>query len=313
MIGETKELPSRESKSQPETLSNPSSIAIVIATHYPGWYKGELKGELTSDKLRGDLALETLISAKNQGFQIALVDGNSSQEFREALGENAITTPEQQKEKGPQGTARRQGLGIAQGQEGVKVICETEPEKISLVSEALKLAAQPIQNGEADIVVPKRTEEGLSTLPSYQAQAERKANKLYNQILRAHKLLGKNDPDIDFWFGVRVFANKPEIVDLFTKKYEFNYGQSALHQIIQPDAYSNPIFFPIVEALKRRMRVKSVEVPYVHPKQQTEFEEGRPEFDRKRDIQRRAITTELIHLIRKLEKSPKSRLSEEKN
>ena len=78
------------------------------------------------------------------------------------------------------------------------------------------------------------------------------------------------------------------------------------------DVYSNPLFFPIIEALKKGFKVRSVEVPYVHPSAQTEFENDKPEFNRKRDIQRRAIITELLHFIRRLEESPKSRISQEK-
>lgn len=216
-----------------------------------------------------------------------------------------------EKEPSTQGSARRQGLEIAESLDGVKIICETEPEKVSVIADCLKIAAQPIASQEADIVVPKRTEESFSTLPAYQAEAEKRANKMYNQVLRAHNLLKPEDPDLDFWFGVRLFANRPEIVELFKRKYKFEPTETKLHQAVEKniDVYSNPLFFPVVEALSKGFRVKSIEVPYVHPKEQTEFEENKEEFNRKRDIQRRAIVTELLHFIRYLEESPKSRIS----
>jgi len=281
--------PIRNSESQlsPELIKDPHSIVIVTPTYYPQWYEGKPQQPLTSDKLRGDLALKTLSTALNQGYQIALVDSGSSEEFRHTLARRGITFKIQER-KGL-GVARRQALEIAQNLQGVKVICQIEPEKVSMVTDCLVLASSPILKDEADIVVPKRTDLGLSTLPPYQAHSEQRANQIYNQLLRKHHLLGKDDPDIDFWFGTRVFANRPEIVDLFKKQYKFSPAETALHKIIQPDAYSNPQFFPVVEALHSSLCVKSVEVPYEHPKEQTEFEEGNPEFDRKRDIQRKAI------------------------
>lgn len=296
-----------EKLKSPETL-DPKSIAVVTATLYPAWYAGEVRRKLTQDKLRGDLAIKTLLAAKNQGFNIALVDSGSSNEFLEELKRLGIpyTTGA---EREIQGSARRQGLEITKKFDGVQVICETEPEKVFMISDCLIKAAEPISEGQADIVVPKRTEESFSTLPSYQANAEKRANKMYNQILRAHGLLKPEDSDIDFWFGVRLFANRPEITRLFERVYQFKKSETALHKIVQPDTYSNPLEFPIVNALHDGLRVRSVEVDYIHPKEQTEFEEGKEEFNRKRDIQRRAIITELLHFIRYLEESPKSRIS----
>lgn len=291
-----------------EVLKDPTSIVVVTGTFYPGWYPGEPKEHSPYDKVRGDLALQALLVAKNQEFQIALVDGGSSPEFLKKLKENEIPF-EVQREKGA-GAARRLGVKIAQNLEGVKVICETEPEKVSVIADCLALASTPILNDEADIVIPKRSEESFSTYPHYQQKAEKRANKLYNQILRKHSLLRENEPDLDFWFGVRIFANRPEVVEFFRKHYQFKPSEAALHKIIKPDAYSNPIFFPVVAALKDGLRVKSVEVPYRHPKEQTQFEEGNPELDRRRDIQRRTIVTELVHFIRYLEDSEKSRIEE---
>lgn len=296
-----------EKLKSPETL-DPKSIVVVTGTFYPSWYPGKVRGELTSDKLRGDLALRAFEAAKIQKFRIVLVDEGSPKEF---LDEAAKLGVQYEIEQVPstQGSARRQGLQMVQNLSEVKIICETEPEKISVVRDCLKIAAKPIAQNEADIVVPKRSDENFQTLPEYQARAEKRANKMYNQILRAHNLLRLKDPDIDFWFGVRVFANRPEVVDLFKKRYEFTPDERALHKIVRPDTYSNPLEFPIVNALHEGLRVKSVEVNYVHPKEQTKFEEGKEEFNRKRDIQRRTIITELLHFIRYLEESPKSRIS----
>lgn len=295
-----------------EIIKDPKAIVVVTGTLYPNWYEGEAQEPIIQDKLRGNLSLETLSVAKNLGYQVALVDGGSSGEFLKALEDNQIPY-EIQKEGGTQGYARRQGLDITQSLHGIKVICETEPEKVSLVRECLPIAASPILLGEADVVIPKRTKAALATLPEYQAQSEKRSNEIYNKILKSHGLLKANEPDLDFGFGTRFFSNRPEVIGLFKKQYKFRSSNTALHQIIRPDIYSNPLMFPVVEALHRGLRVKSVEVPYTHPNAQTEYEEGRADIVRKRDLQRRTVITELVHFIRFLEKSPKSRLSEDEN
>lgn len=282
-----------------------SSLCIVTATYYPSWYEGELT-TVSSDKIRGDLALELLMKAKEKGYQISLSDGSNT-EFRKALDDLGIKYIQEQ--GATAGDARRDALAKTAQLSGVKVVCETEPEKVSIVTDCLDEAYAKVADREADIVVPKRDQESFSTYPAYQAREEQTSNELYNRILRKHGLL-KNAQDIDFWIGVRVFANRPEVVDLFERKYEYTKAERRIDQIIEPDTYSNPLFFPVVEALHRGLRVESVNVRYVHPKIQTDFEEGKPEFERKRDIQRRAITTELVHFIKHLE-SKESRLARE--
>ncbi len=291
----------------PETVQKSPEIAVVTATFYPQWHDTNTESEATSDKLRGDLALQSVDAAINQGFRVAIVDGGSSQEFVDTLKLRGVDF-EAQKEQGGQGPARRQALEMATRAEGVQVICQTEPEKVSMVADCLQIAAQPILNGEADIVVPKRGPESFATYPEYQALQEQKSNALYNRILRSRGLLKEEEPDIDFWVGVRIFTNKPEVLQVFTEKEEFEPIDTELDKKIRIDMYSNPLFYPVVKALYNGLRVKSVDVPYVHPAAQTELESGNKEFDRKRDTQRRTILTELIHLIRTKENPKKSRL-----
>lgn len=291
-----------------EVLFDPRSIAIVTGTFYPTWYEGDAKDPLSSDKLRGDLALQTFKSARKQNFQLVVVDGGSSDAFKIALEQNNVYF-EMQKQKGGYSPARRQGIERAEAPQGVKVIVQTEPEKVSVVSDCIKSASLPILKNEADIVIPKRDEESFLTYPKLQVQQEQKANKLYNAILRAHGLLKDDDSDLDFWFGQRFFANKPQLTELFKTAYRYNKDNTALDKKVNVEMYSNIQFFPIVEALHKGLRIRSVLVPYRHPQIQTAFEEGNLDFDIKRHTQRRTIITELVHFIRYLENSPKTRLS----
>lgn len=291
-----------------EFIFNPRSIAIVTGTFYPTWYEGDAKDPLSADKLRGDLALLSFASSQKKNYNLFVVDGGSSDEFKKALDRNQIAY-EMQKQGGGYGPARRQGLTLAESIAGVRVICQTEPEKISIVSDCIEIASLPILKNEADIVLPKRDAESLSTYPVLQAEQEQKANKLYNKILRSRGLLKENDPDLDFWVGVRLIANKPEVTELFKKIYQFKKGTTAIDANVNVEMYSNPLYFPVVEALYRGLRVRTVPVLYRHPLIQTEFEEGKTDFDTRRFRQRRTITTELIHFIRQIENSPKSSLS----
>lgn len=291
-----------------EVFFDPKSLAIVTGTFYPTWYEGDARNPLSVDKLRGDLALQTFKSAQEKKFQIMVVDDGSSDAFKKALEQSSVYF-EMQKQKEGAGLARRQGIERAETLQGVKVIVQTEPEKLSMVSDCIQPASLPILKNEADIVVAARNNQSFSTYPQYQARQEQKANALYNKILRSRGLLKEGSPDLDFWFGQRFFANRPEITELFKEIYQFNKGNTAIDKLINVEMYSNVQFFPVVAALHKGLRVKSVEVPYKHPQAQTASEEGNPSFDRKRDIQKRAITVELIHFIRHLESSPKSRLS----
>lgn len=293
-----------------ESEVDPGKVAVVTATLYPSWYQGHPHEPLTADKLRGDLALQTLAAAKATGFRIALVDGGSSQLFHQALEGLGINFEKEESSLGlGQGSSRRQALEIARAIPGVEVLCQTEPEKVHFVANSLISLSAPILREEADIVVPQRDQESFATYPKYQARTEIRANRLYNKILRKYGLLLDNSPDIDFWFGVRLLANKPEIVDEFERVFLLTYYDPEdtidhLLSSVRPDAYSNPLFFPVLTALEKGIRIKSVPIHYEHPENQTRFEEGNDEFDRKRDFQRRIIIRELIYLLRILMNRP---------
>ncbi len=296
-----------EQPKNPEKF-DPHSVAVVTATRYPSWYAGEVKGELTTDKMRGDLALQMFGEASSRGYQISIVDSGSSEEFLGELERKGVNF-QKQKEKGFQGQGRREALTEAVSLPGVKVLFTVEPEKISMITDCLPQTVQPILDGEADIVAPKRIQSSYDSLPPNQAKEEQWSNQLINNMLRKRGILKEEQEDIDFKVGVKAFANKPEVVDLFMQRYKFKPADTKLHQLVNLDQYNNPLFFPVIEALRKGMRVKSVDVPYVHPRIQTDFEFGRPEFDEKRNWQKRELITGIIHFIRRIENSRKKRIA----
>lgn len=214
--------------------------------------------------------------------------------------------PQSELERG-MSASRQQALREATELEGIKVICWTEPEKVSLLRDCLLKAVLPILNNEADIVVPMRTDASFKTYPDYQVKYEQRSNRLWNDILRSRGLLPQESEDLDVWFGPKFFGNDPELVELFLKRYEFIKGKVRLHEIIKPELWPNATFLPIVAALHRGYRVMNVPVPYIHPAEQTEIEKDSSEFRRKRDIQRKNIIVSTVHFIRMLENIPYKR------
>ncbi len=292
----------------PELEVDPRSIAIATTTSYPKWYPGETQEHDVVDKIRGDLAIQTIKEAKQKKYQVLVVDGGSSEAFKtELAGIETPFLPELERGMSP---SRQQAFTETAKLEGVKVICWIEPEKVSVIRDCLPEAVLPILNDEADIVVPKRTDLSFKTYPDYQVKYEQRGNRLWNNILRARGLLAKDSEDLDVWFGPKFFRNNPELVKLFLNKYEFIKGKTDLHKIVKPELHPNAIFLPVVAALHKDFRVKSVDVPYIHPSQQTAIEVDDPKFIRTRDTQRKNIIVSTMHLIRLLEADPqkKSRL-----
>lgn len=194
---------------------DPRSIAVVTGAYYPT-FGAENMSEV--DRVRGNLALETLAKAKEKGYQVVVGDVGSSPNFMERLyNEGIISNTKKGQGMSP---ARQQTFREASEREAVEVIAWTEPEKVSLVEECLPEAVRPILDGRADIIVPQRTAEAWATYPKFQAEIEQAANRLWNNILKKNGLLSE-DENLDMWFGPKFFKNDPELVKIFTEAYNF--------------------------------------------------------------------------------------------
>lgn len=300
-------------KSEAEFEMKPESIAVVLTTSYPHWYPGEIRSVSDTDKVRGNLALDSIAAGVKNGFRVVVGDVYSSSEFLDELTKYPEITFFIREEEA-RGAGRRQGYLIASALEGVKGILRPEAEKASIVSDFAPQIMAPILRGEADIVAPKRND-GIWRLthPEYMWKSEMRANKKYNQILHQMCLLPK-DISLEWFFGPVAFANTPEVLGLFMEKYEFaSLSKYEARISPAPEDWSNSMLFPVVKALYLGLRVLSVEVPFEYPPTQRENEEtaisGSVEkFLDKRNKQRLMIVTELIHLIRHLQASPKNRL-----
>ena len=173
-----------------------------------------------------------------------------------------------------------------------------EPEKVALIASIPKLAA-PLISEEADIVVPKRNDALFQkSHPDYMYISEREGNELYNAELRSKGILTNKTPDLDFFFGPRVLQNDPKVVALFIKQYSYR-GKSVLGSLSDPELYSTTIFFPIIRALRKKLKVKSVEVDFTYPALQTENEMtgAKGIFIAKRKLQRMKLLIDLMHFL----------------
>lgn len=280
-----------------------SSVAIAAITSYPRWYRGKLRSITHTDKIRGDLALEMVKISKEFGYQVIIVDWQSPKTFCKqfnSIPEVALIRRRSEK----RAVGKRNALKKAAKLPGVKVIVFTEPEKVSLVK-SLPIMIEPIFKGEADIVVPKRNDELFKkTYPNFQYESEMEGNNTYNEALKSHKLIGLND-NFDMFFGPRAFSNTKPVVSLFMKRYRFSITHSLFPKwYFDAEELSNTNFFPIVAALKKGFKVKSIEVPFEYPALQKQNEDSglKDLFIEKRRSQRIGLIIELLHFVGFLEK-----------
>lgn len=221
-----------------------NEVAVTISTFY--------NTDNSVEKIRSSIALRTINRIINLGYDLYIIDAGSSSDFIAKLDELGTSFI---KDKPNLGENKRKVLEAAY-KSGKKVIVLMEPEKESLVSELYK-TVKPIIEGKADIIIPKRL--SLTSYPKYQQYSEAIGN------LYIKELIGY---DLDIFFGPRVISR--EMADYFLdrkKDYDNNW---------------NILYLPILQAIKDKKKVISVDVNYIHPKEQTEIEEHNLDFYFKR-------------------------------
>lgn len=284
-------------------LLSPHNIAIALITFYPRWYRGRLQSISQTDKIRGDLALKFIQQALSQKYQVVVVDGYSSRSFRREL-DNFSNLKVLKRRSNKRSPAKRQALKAASKLPGAKVIITTEAEKTSLI-DSIATIVQPIFENNVDIIVPKR-ENNLfrKTYPDYMYDSEVEGNKIYNFQLKLYRLLPESSDDLDMFFGPKAIKNDSKILSLFNKVFNFKFEKNTpLAQYLDTEEYSNALFFPIISALKKRLRVKSVEILFHYPaiQKQNESAGARELFINKRQAQRLGILVELMYLLNYLQ------------
>lgn len=267
-----------------------SQIAIATMTFYPKF--GQEGEDAKLDNMRGRHALDMVRASVAQGHPIIVAEGGSSEAFKKQLSEIQgvdVIDPTKEDEDTRMGGSRRAGYKYASRKEGVKAIAWVEPEKEPLINASFVEAAELVVKGEADIVVPHRTDRrttGFGSLPPAQRHYEEDYFiPMFRRIVQKFGNVRKV-PDLDIPFGPKIFKNDPEILDYFLAKYAFK-KKTKHDEVVDPEKWSNTLTLPIAAALMDGKNVVSVDVDYTHPQDMTEFETGNKEFDKKRPDQLR--------------------------
>ena len=242
-----------------EFLNIASKVAIGTTT----WYKkGQPNGEL-----RAGLAERVIKTAVDMGYKIVVVDGGSDDWFLNRLEGNKVKIY-QETPGGGMGGSRRECLQYAHNL-NTPIVAWMEPEKVDYVKEIVK-TAEPILKGKADLVVPDRRIEiksGKYILPYYPTSQENE--ELFGDDCW-RELTGT---DLDVWCGPRTWNRDFSDYFLQYNGKNFSYTTKDGKEIPYGDKWDS-IFIPVMQAILNGEKVIGVKVDYVHPKEQTELEEG---------------------------------------
>lgn len=247
-------------------------MAPQIAVATTTWYD--------SPTPRSELALKTIRAATELGYPVSVVDGGSFPEFRTEVQKSGLVTLQNEEPRG-MGPSRRQTLRKGDelaGKDGATAW--TEPEKESVV-EQIAIIAQPVLKGEADLAIMNR--KNLDTYPPEQAHAEHVGNLAVKYITGL---------ELDFWSGV--FVANHRAIQYFLD-YKGEYG----------DRWDS-ITIPRLRVLAAGLRVVGVEVDYVHPPEQTQYETGNLYFLERRIEQLQNLVPALVQEAKKLGLIPKN-------
>ena len=163
--------------------------------------------------------------------------------------------------------ARKQGLTEY-------IVVWTEPEKVDIVRFIPKIVA-PIIKGQADIVIPHRTQASLKTYPVFQIASEKKANAVYRQATGL---------DIDMMFAVVAWHSR--VHRYFAQCYPEKLG------LLPPEKFDNYLqHYAPLHALADGYRLKSVTVDFKYPPAQKRNEET---ADREAMLKKRQWQSDLL-------------------
>lgn len=220
-------------------------VIIFTSTYYPS--------DSSTDKIRAELALLTLKKSKDEGYDMIFVDGGSKESFLSDI-KNKGGILIKQSEKGL-GNARRQGFREAYSK-NKKIILWTEPEKHDLIK-SIPLIAKPLWERKVDLIVPKR--KSMESYPLAQQLLEPFANLFWKEL---------TGTDLDIWVGAR--ALRREVASYF-----INYFS-------EYDDKWDLLNMPLIDMIKDKRIIKSVEIDYEYDFRQTEDEEHNLEMFKKR-------------------------------
>lgn len=220
------------------------TIGILTTTFYP------------ERSLRFHLMCQMVGNATALGHSVTIVDGSPNSLVRDALSGFPRCLVIRQAGPG-MGASRRQlfaaeAMSLDHWSKGdPSIFLWVEPEKGDIIRHIPALFA-PIEAGEADIVLPARTDVGFASYPAAQATSEKAANAVFAEVT------GK---ELDVMVGP-VMVRK-EMLPIFAACNPTQYGAA--------DTYIQQI--ALMEAMHQGARVASVPIDFFYPAAQRHEEE----------------------------------------
>lgn len=264
----------------------PGGDQIVITTNclYPNYTslsKDQERSLDDTDGIRGDAAIALIENAAHADVRIVIaVHEDTSQDFFQAVDHidnpNCILVKHTENGRAP---ARRAAFEATSALPNAQIIVYTQAEKFSVVNHLKELLA-PFQQQTANIVIAKRNPElGKETYPAYMWESEMHVNRTYDQLMQRAGWMTDSE-SFDWFFGVFAYRNTPELRTLFLKTYILAgeiYSRTGSRA--NPEVYSGNHYFPLIEALYKKLRIMSVEIPFRYPNLQKRNETSPEKLD----------------------------------
>lgn len=238
------------------------NVVVVTAT----------KTDNPLDDYRFTLAIQTCMTSVALGYDTIVVDGSADQLARELLSKTGAIV-HKQSEVG-MGNSRRECIrhGLCND---ASVVCWIEPEKVGMVP-VLEPMINMVNSG-SDIVIPWRTRL-FEDYPMYQALSEARA------AAEISELTGLTH---DWLVGTRIMSKRAaELMSMYV-------GRSIVDEAVQYDDNWGIHYVPVLWAYFHEYKISSCKVNYAHPPIQTAMESKSPEMDRKRDMQRTVLLSDM--------------------
>ena len=258
------------------------NFVVFTCTYYPS----------TSD-LRYVQFLETLQAAKKYAVRIVVVDG-SPDGVHKALkegydGRNGAVIV-RQTYQGGKGAALREAADVAAaGGRGAfeagaeTLLCWQEAEKTNQLSHWRKVmvALAAATDDGADVVVPRRTQQCfMDSYPIEQYHSETYGN-LYLDTVMKDAIRGSDNDDMQLPIANTSTPRGISLIDWHFGPFAFRAKHIKLWSTYKGNSYDAQLV-PIVHAIRRGLRVVSVDVDFVLDGRMREQEENNVDFIEKR-------------------------------
>ena len=214
----------------------PSMTAIATITLY--------NPNKEVDRIRIEIAKNSIQLATNLGYDVHIVDGGSPDEFLEYISSKGAHVYKQQGSSA--GLVTRKAIQSAYDS-GREYIAWTELEKESYIPKLYKTVEQ-ILSKQVDLVVPRR--KSMQSYPEFQQYSDKFGNVFWRAA---------TGTDLDVFFGPKTWRRD---MSKYFLEYDGKYGN-----------LWDATFVPLIYMLHDGKRITSVEVDFDYPKKQREIEE----------------------------------------